>query len=80
MFHRTERVLHHILHPQVDIYLMQHIPHAQRRHVSQHDEPQIGGCLVVVELVLRGSVTDEGVVGAAEFADHVSEGEDGAKD
>lgn len=59
---------------------MQHIPHAGRRGIGNHDEAQVGGRLVKVQLVLARPVADEGVVVAAELAGHVAEGEDGAKD
>lgn len=59
---------------------MQHIPHAGRRSIGNHDEAQVGGRLVKVQLVLARPVADEGVVVAAELAGHVAEGEDGAKD
>lgn len=59
---------------------MQHVPHAHARRVRHHDEAQVRGRLVVVQLVLAGAVRDEGVVVAAELADHVAEGEDGTED
>ena len=59
---------------------MQHISHAHAPRVRHHDEAQVRGRLVVVQLVLSRAVRDEGVVVAAELADHVAEGEDGAED
>lgn len=59
---------------------MQHIPHAGRARVGKHDEAEVGGRLVEVQLVLPRAVADEGVVVTAELADHVAEGEDGSED
>lgn len=59
---------------------MQHIPHARRRGICNHDEAKVGGRLVEVQLVLARPVADEGVVVAAELAGHVAEGEDGSED
>ena len=59
---------------------MQHVAHAQRGRVGEDDEAQVGGGLVKVQLVLRGAVADEGVVVAAELADHVAQGKDGAEE
>lgn len=59
---------------------MQHIPHARRRGIGNHDEAKIRGRLVKVQLVLARPVADEGVVVAAELAGHVAEGEDGSED
>ena len=59
---------------------MEHVPHARRRRVGEHHEPQAARRLVVVELVLPRAVADEGVVVAAQLAHHAAEGEDGAED
>lgn len=59
---------------------MQHIPHAGRARVRKHDEAKVCGRLVEMQLVLPRAVADEGVVVAAELADHVAEGEDGSED
>lgn len=64
---------HTIFNPEVDVYLMQDIPHARRRSVGQHDQAQVARRLVEVQLVLAGSVADEGVVFATELADHVAQ-------
>lgn len=59
---------------------MQHIPHTRRARVRKHDEAKVCGRLVEMQLVLPRAVADEGVVVAAELADHVAEGEDGSED
>lgn len=59
---------------------MQHIAHARGPGIRNHDEAQVRGRLVKVQLVLPRAVADKGVVVAAELADHVAEGEDGAED
>jgi len=59
---------------------MQHVAHARRGRVGQHDEPQIARRLVVVQFVLPRAVADEGVVVAAQLAHHVAQREDGAED
>lgn len=59
---------------------MQHIPHARRARVRDHDEAKVGGRLVEMHLVLARAVADEGVVVAAELADHVAKREDGSED
>jgi len=59
---------------------MEHVPHARRRRVGEHHEPQAACRLVVVELVLPRAVADEGVVVAAQLAHHAAEREDGAED
>ena len=69
-----------IFDPEVDVYLMEHIAHAQGGRVGQHDEPQVACCLVKVQLVLSRAVADECVVFTAELAHHVAEREDGAED
>lgn len=69
-----------IFDPEVDVYLMQDVAHTRRGRVGEQDEAQIGGCLVKVQLVVGGAVADEGVVVAAELADHVAQGKDGAED
>lgn len=59
---------------------MQDIPHTRRLRVGEEGKAQVGGGLVVMQLVLPGSVADEGVVLAAELARHVAQGEDGSED
>lgn len=59
---------------------MQHIAHAHRAGISQHDKAQVRGRLVVVHAVLAGAVADEGVVLAAQLAHDVAQREDGAED
>lgn len=59
---------------------MQHIAHAHGAGIREEDEAQVRGGLVEVQLVLGGAVADEGVVVAAELADHVAQGEYGAED
>lgn len=80
VLNRRKWILDNILNPKVDINLMQHVAHARRPGIRNHDEAQVGGRLVKVQLVLARAVADEGVVVAAELADHVAEGEDGAED
>lgn len=69
-----------VFNPEVNVNLVQHIPHTHRPRIRNHDKPQIRWCLVVVELVLARPVGDEGVVVAAELTDHVAKGEDGSED
>lgn len=52
---------------------MQNIPHAQGAGLGQKGEAQVGGGLVVVELVVGGAVGEEGVVVAAELAHHIAQ-------
>lgn len=59
---------------------MQNIPHAQGAGLGQKGEAQVGGGLVVVELVVGGAVGEEGVVVAAELAHHIAQREHGAED
>lgn len=69
-----------MLNPEVDVYLMQHGPHALGVGIGQEDESEIGGGLEEVQLVLPGRVAGECVFRAADLADHVAEREDGAED
>lgn len=68
-----------IFNPEINVYLVQDVAHARRGRVGQQNEPQVGGGLVKVQLVLPRPVADEGVVVAAELARHVPQGEDGAE-
>ena len=69
-----------ILYPEVDINLVQHIPHAQCPGVCQKHQSQIGWRLVKVQLVLGSPVAYEGVIVAPQLAGHVAKREDGAED
>lgn len=59
---------------------MKDVAHAQGPRVGEEDEAEVGGGLVVVQLVVGRLEADEGVVVAAQLAYHVAQGEDGAED
>ena len=61
VFDWRQRVLNYILDETVDIYLLQRDPHRARFSVGEHYKLDIGGGLIVMELVLRGSVGKETV-------------------
>jgi hypothetical protein len=71
---------HTIFDPEVDVYLVQDVAHAHGRRVGEEHEAQVGRGLVVVHAVLPRAVGDEGVVVAAQLADHVAQAKDGAED
>jgi hypothetical protein len=69
-----------IFHPEIDVNLMQHIPHTHGARVRQEDKSQIRRRLVKVKLIVPGPIAYEGVIVTAELADHVAQGEDGSED
>lgn len=75
-----ETGVHTVLNPQVDVNLVQDIAHARGHGVGEDNEAQVRGGFVEVKLVLGGAEADEGIVVAAELADHVAQGKDGAED
>lgn len=52
MLGRGQRVLDHVLDVDVDVYLLQSMPHRTGFEICQHHELGIGRGLVVVEFVL----------------------------
>ncbi len=59
---------------------MEDVSHAHGTRVGEEHEAQVRGGLIEVELVVCGTVGDEGIVVAAQLANHVAEGEDCAED
>ena len=96
VFNRTQRILDHYfhqhfpspglqtsltkLHIQINVNLMQHIPHIQRLRVRQHDELDTRRRLVVMQLILSRPEADEAIIWTAELAHHVPQREDRAED
>lgn len=69
-----------VLNPEVDVDLVEDVAHAEGAGLGEHGEAEVGRGLVVVELVVLGAERDEGVVLAAQLADHVAQAEDRAED
>lgn len=62
MFGRRERILDNVLDENVDVDLLEGIPHRTGFDIGQHNKFDIGGGLVVMQLVLRGAIGDEAAV------------------
>jgi hypothetical protein len=69
-----------IFNPEVYVYLVKDVAHAQGTGVGEHDEAQVGRSFVVVKLVGGSAEANERVVLAAELSCHVPEREDGSVD
>jgi hypothetical protein len=52
MLNWRKRVLDDIFHITIHVYLLQGNPHRARLCIREHDKLGVGGCLVVVELIL----------------------------
>lgn len=59
MFGRRQGILDNVFNEDVDVDLLESIPHRPRLDIGQHDKLDIGGGLVVMQLVLRGTVGNE---------------------
>lgn len=77
-----QSVLDHILDKEVDVNLVQNVSHAGLAGVCQQHQFQIGGSLVVMQLVLVCLETDEmvGSLFARPLCGHVSQRENSAED
>jgi len=68
-----EWVLDNILDITPDVDLAQGDLHVLRSRVCEHDEFDVGGSLIVVELVLRCTIGQEAVLVAPELSNHVAQ-------
>lgn len=60
-------ILDNVFNKDVDVDLLERVPHRARLDIGQHDKFDVGRGFVVMELVLRGAVGNETAVGQCPF-------------
>ena len=68
------------LHIQIDINLMQNIPHVQRLRVRQHHKLNTRRRLIVMQLILSRSERYKAIIRTSQFPYHIPQREDCPED